>query len=30
MGDFTATGKHSIQEPGPRNDGGRKHSEDAT
>jgi hypothetical protein len=27
LGDYTATGDHARQQPGPRNDGGQKHSE---
>lgn len=29
QGDFTGTGEHSRQQPGPRNNGGRRHGEDA-
>jgi hypothetical protein len=29
MGDFTGRADHSMQEPGPANDGGKKHGEDA-
>ncbi|WP_020474645.1 hypothetical protein [Zavarzinella formosa] len=29
LGDFTGTGEHSRQEPGPKNDGGKRHGEDA-
>ena len=27
LGDFTRTGDHARQEPGPRNDGGTRHGE---
>ena len=29
MGDFTEKADHALQEPGPKNDGGKKHGEDA-
>ncbi|HEX3149748.1 MAG TPA: hypothetical protein VHR66_16855 [Gemmataceae bacterium] len=29
QGDFTGTGQHSRHQPGPRNDGGGRHGEDA-
>lgn len=29
MGDFTGKADHSIQKPGPKNDGGKKHGENA-
>jgi len=29
LGDFTGTGEHSRQQPGPLNDGGSRHGEDA-
>ena len=29
IGDFTGTGEHSRQQPGPLNNGGRMHGEDA-
>ena len=29
LGDFTGTGEHSRQQPGPKNDGGKKHGEGA-
>ncbi|MDB5311609.1 MAG: hypothetical protein JWO38_5811 [Gemmataceae bacterium] len=28
LGDYTGTGEHSRQQPGPLNDGGRRHGED--
>lgn len=27
LGDFTGTGEHARQQPGPLNDGGKRHSE---
>jgi hypothetical protein len=29
LGDFTGTGEHARQQPGPLNDGGSRHGEDA-
>ncbi|AMV27282.1 hypothetical protein VT84_22965 [Gemmata sp. SH-PL17] len=29
LGDFTGTGEHARQQPGPLNNGGRRHGEDA-
>ena len=29
LGDFTGTGEHARQQPGPKNDGGKKHGESA-
>ncbi|MDY3561878.1 hypothetical protein R5W23_003306 [Gemmata sp. JC673] len=29
LGDFTGTGEHARQQPGPKNDGGARHGEDA-
>lgn len=29
LGDFTGTGEHARQQPGPKNDGGKRHGEDA-
>ncbi|AWM41135.1 hypothetical protein GobsT_02570 [Gemmata obscuriglobus] len=29
LGDFTGTGEHARQQPGPKNDGGTRHGEDA-
>jgi len=29
LGDYTATAEHARQQPGPLNDGGRRHGEDA-
>jgi hypothetical protein len=29
LGDYTATAEHARQQPGPNNDGGKKHGEDA-
>ncbi|MBP3958308.1 hypothetical protein J8F10_23925 [Gemmata sp. G18] len=29
LGDFTGTGEHARQQPGPKNDGGQRHGEDA-
>jgi len=29
LGDFTGTGEHARQQPGPLNDGGKRHGEDA-
>lgn len=29
LGDYTATGEHARQQPGPKNDGGKRHGEDA-
>lgn len=29
LGDYTGTGEHARQQPGPRNDGGKRHGEDA-
>ncbi|MDY3550961.1 hypothetical protein R5W24_000030 [Gemmata sp. JC717] len=29
LGDFTGTGEHARQQPGPKNDGGVRHGEDA-
>jgi len=29
MGDFTGKADHARQQPGPRNDGGKRHGEDA-
>jgi hypothetical protein len=29
MGDFTGRADHARQQPGPKNDGGKKHSENA-
>ena len=29
MGDFTGKADHSLQQPGPKNDGGKRHGEDA-
>lgn len=29
LGDFTGKGEHSRQQPGPLNDGGNRHGEDA-
>jgi hypothetical protein len=28
IGDYTGTADHARQQPGPRNDGGKRHSED--
>jgi len=30
LGDYTGTAEHSRQQPGPLNDGGRPHGEDAS
>lgn len=30
LGDFTGAGEHARQQPGPLNDGGRRHGEDAS
>ena len=29
LGDYTGTGEHARQQPGPKNDGGKRHGEDA-
>jgi hypothetical protein len=29
IGDYTGTADHARQQPGPRNDGGKRHSEDS-
>lgn len=29
MGDYTGKGDHARQQPGPKNDGGKRHGEDA-
>lgn len=29
LGDFTGAGEHARQQPGPKNDGGQRHGEDA-
>lgn len=30
LGGYTGTAEHARQQPGPRNDGGRRHGEDAS
>ncbi|HEY1188142.1 MAG TPA: hypothetical protein VGE74_10820 [Gemmata sp.] len=29
LGDYMGTGEHSLQQPGPKNNGGSRHGEDA-